>query len=94
MLLDALMDADPEHPALVNSVQYRTEDIVKTARAIAAEARGFLELYAKLVSQLWDETVVDLILDLVCRALQRHPESLHQVPEGLRATDKAELSRN
>ena len=84
VLLDLVLNADPEHPAIVNSVTYRAEDIVKSARETAREARGFLELYAKLVGQLVESTDVELIVKLVIEALRPHPEAVERVLAGLR----------
>jgi hypothetical protein len=84
VLLDLVLNTDPEHPAIVNSVTYRAEDIVKSARETAREARGFLDLYAKLVGQLVESMDAELIVKLVIEALRPHPEAVERVLAGLR----------
>jgi hypothetical protein len=85
VLLDALEKGGPkENPLLVTATWYRGEDILKTAREAAKEARGFLELYAKLSGQMQPELDLHLIVDLVVHALRPHPSALRKVLEGLR----------
>ncbi len=95
VLLDLLERAGTkENPLLVTASKYYGEDILRTAREAAREARGFLELYAKLSGQMAPELDVALIVEAVVRALRPHPASLAQVIRDLRELDVPAVSRN
>lgn len=93
VLLDAIEQAGPkENPLMVTSTWYKGEDILRTARETAREARGFLELFAKLSGQMASELDLQLIVNLVVQALRPYPPALRQVIAGLR--DAGAISRN
>jgi hypothetical protein len=95
VLLDLLERAGPkENPLLVTAARYHGEDILRTVREAAREARGFLELYAKLSGEMRPELDVEFIVNAVVEALRPHPKSLRQVLQQLRVADVSIVNRN
>ncbi|MCK5557674.1 MAG: hypothetical protein KAJ01_04815 [Candidatus Hydrogenedentes bacterium] len=93
VLLDALERGGPkESSLLVRGAYYRGDDVRWTVREASREARGFLELYAKLSGQMVPELDLQLVVDLVVKVLRPHPQSLRKVPEGLRQANVSSVN--